>query len=73
MAGTMRVKLFSEFLHHHNNKVNVIISNQSNGSNKRSGENNGVKFSTLINNKLPAFIYYLIYPILVFYKLLISR
>jgi len=73
MAATMRVRLFAEFLENKNTKVNVIISNQSNGNNQRFGENNGVKFSTLLNNKLPTFIYYLIYPFLVFYKLFISK
>jgi hypothetical protein len=61
MAATMRVKLFSEFLVNHHHNVNVLISNQDNGDNKKTGINNGVKYSTLCNIKLPTLIYLLFY------------
>jgi len=73
MAATMRVKLFSEFLVNHHHNVNVLISNQDNGDNKKTGINNGVKYSTLCNIKLPTLIYLLFYPFVAFYKLLLLK
>ena len=73
MAATMRVKLFSEYLVNNGNTVHVVISNQDNGDNLDSGFEKGVQYSTLSRIKLPKFFYYLIYPLLVVYKLFLLR
>jgi len=73
MAATMRVKLFSEFLVNNHHIVNILISNQDNGDNAKSGINNGVKYSTLYKVKKPILFYFLVYPFLVFYKLLLFK
>jgi glycosyltransferase involved in cell wall biosynthesis len=73
MAATMRVKLFAEFLVNHHHHVNILISNQDNGDNAKSGINNGVKYSTLYKVKKPVLVYLLVYPFIVFYKLLLLK
>ena len=73
MAGTMRIKLFSEFLIKKTDDVKVLINNQDNGVNTRVGKHNNVIYSTMLSNKFPRFIFYLIYPFLAFYQLISSR
>ena len=73
MAGTMRIKLFSEFLIKRTDSVKILISNQDNGSNKRVGKHNNVRYSTMLSDKFPRFIFYLLYPFLAFYQLISSR
>ena len=68
MAGTMRIKLFAEYLAGKNNDIKILISNQDNGDNAKSGINNGVKYSTLYKVKKPVLVYLLVYPFIVFYK-----
>jgi len=73
MAGTMRIKLFAEYLVNKVNEVNILISNQDNGLNSSNGEHNGVKFSTIVNKKIPNLFLMLVYPFVVFKKLQIFR
>lgn len=73
MAATMRVKLFSEYLVNNGNNVYILISNQDNGNNLHYGDENGVQYSTLSKIRLPKIVFYLIYPLIVIYKLFLLK
>ena len=70
MAGTLRIKLFTEFLVRKGASVNVLISNQDNALNSQSGSHNGVNYSTIIDKKIPKLLFYLFYPLAVAFKIL---
>jgi len=73
MAGTMRIKLFSEYLAEKVDAVNILISNQDNGLNINRGEHNNVKYKTIVSKKWPNLLLMLIYPSVVFKQLLVFR
>jgi glycosyltransferase involved in cell wall biosynthesis len=73
MAATMRVKLFSEYLVNNGNNVHILISNQNNGDNPHSGIENRVHYSTLSKIRMPKAVMYLIYPLLVLFKLILLK
>ncbi len=73
MAGTMRIKLFDEYLAGKNNDIKILISNQDNGSNKRAGSHNGVNYSTMTSTKFPSYFFYVIYPLVTLYQLLLTK
>ena len=70
MAGTLRIKLFAEYIERKSKNVKVLISNQDNGQNEQSGSHNGVHYSTLVSNNIPKLIFFMIYPFVTFYQLM---
>ncbi len=73
MAGSMRIRLFAEYLSNQKSKTKVLITNQDNGINDIKGVHNGVFYSSLLDRKLPYYIFLFLYPFLVFKKLRSER
>lgn len=73
MAGSMRIRLFAEYLSNQESKTKVLITNQDNGLNNINGVHNGVYYSSLSKRKLPYYIFLILYPFLVFKKLKLEK
>jgi len=66
MAGSMRVRLFAEYLARQNHYTSVLVTNSDNGQNQRNGILNKVKYMNLSHSKIPYIFHLLLYPIRVF-------
>ena len=61
MAGSMRVKLFAEYLAEKGHPTSVLITNRDNGQNESSGIRE-VKYRNLFLTRLPYLVHLLLYP-----------
>ena len=62
MAGSMRVKLFAEYLAEKGHPTSVLITNRDNGQNESSGIERNVKYRNLFLTRLPYLVHLLLYP-----------
>ena len=69
MAGSMRIRLFAEYLIKNSYNVKVVSTNQENGNNCKEGNSYGIEYSGLSHLQYPYYLFLVIYPFLVFSKL----
>ena len=73
MAGSMRIRLFAEYLAKQSNDVQIIITNQDNGINSKEGSFNQVLFGGVSTIAFSYYLYLTIYPFLVCLKLKLEK
>lgn len=69
MAGSMRIRLFAEYLVKNSYNVKVVSTNQENGNNCKEGNFHGIEYSGLSHLQYSYYLFLVIYPFLVFSKL----